>query len=103
MIYANLVSCRVFVSLRPGTHIIADEELWVIVGVEGHVESAGPGFLRLEASGVYVTGTEADVPVLMEGEESLSLSLSDHSILLVQLLEEGDTIEEEEDDDDDAD
>jgi hypothetical protein len=100
MIYANIVSYRVFVSLRPGTHILADDEAISVISAEGYVDSAGPGYLRLQASGVYTDGTE---PELIEGEEPMELLLTEHSILLVQVLEEGDTIEDDDDDDEDLD
>jgi hypothetical protein len=97
MIYANLVSCRVLVSLKEGAHIYADDELMPILAVEGYVESAGDGYMRLQTHAVHTNYQDS---TREEGEEPMELTLNEAAILLVQLLEEGDTIETEEEDDD---
>lgn len=94
MIYANLVNCQVFVSLKPGARVLLDGETGGIDGAAGWVDSAGPDYMRLKADTITF---EDDV---LDGEEPMELTLHADAILLVQLLDEGSAIIEDDEEED---
>jgi hypothetical protein len=90
MIYANMVDCDVFISLREGAVMLDtdDRAPFTVLAVCGVVRSAGDDFLRIDVAEA-LTDLEGE-GVTFAGGSEVEMTLHASAIHLVQLLAEPD-------------
>lgn len=88
MIYANMVDCDVFVSLREGTIMVDPEDRtpYAVIAICGVVRSAADEYLRIEVSEALFD-LEGDGVAFNDGTE-IEMTIHAAAINLVQLLAE---------------